>query len=411
MFVYHLINTRTTAESICFVPIAPDLLDHMINKSLRSVIHLVLHQGKSPETYSVMPVPKKLPYHTVFTRHEYIDSTPYFLDQKLIAITDGAGNIIERVKYGIFGRATLQDSEGNDIIDVAKLEPRSFSDISPYLYHGRRYDEETGLYYFRNRYYSPSLGRFISFDPMGYIDGMNLYEFVNGNPVNLVDPWGFLSYSLKSYITGFAEGFIEGAGEGVIITLDVFTPNSTSFGTEMHDIASSYKGLQYDISRFGATGARESLITAGTAGLSKLAATSRLARLGYIGLLGAEAFSGGYQLGRGINKLKEGCVREGINDILSGSLRVGGAIANARAFDKLPKVGDKVYRVFGENNKPMGEYWTPVNPNKLKNFRSRAGLPNENTGRFVLEGEIIDNTGIKVGKATSLDGNLSLIHI
>ena len=45
-------------------------------------------------------------------------------------------------------------------------------------YTGRSYDSESDLYYYRNRMYSPSLGRFISQDPKGYIDGMNLYAYV-----------------------------------------------------------------------------------------------------------------------------------------------------------------------------------------------------------------------------------------
>jgi hypothetical protein len=71
-----------------------------------------------------------------------------------------------------------------------------------------------------------------------------------------------------------------------------------------------------------------------------------------------------------------------------------------------PKQGEKVYRVFGENNNPMGESWTPVDPNKVKNFRLSAGLPDSNTGRFVVEGTIKDTSGITVRKALPLNGNL-----
>ncbi|RLC33368.1 MAG: hypothetical protein DRZ76_04420, partial [Candidatus Nealsonbacteria bacterium] len=120
----------------------------------------------------------------------------------ITAITDANGRVVERIRYDVFGKAVLQDADGNDII--VNGNTRSFSDISPYLYQGRRYDEETGLYYFRNRYYSPEHGRFISYDPMGYIDGMNLYEFVNGNPVNLVDPWGLDAKSIISSAISYA---------------------------------------------------------------------------------------------------------------------------------------------------------------------------------------------------------------
>ena len=59
----------------------------------------------------------------------------------------------------------------------------------------RRYDEESDLYYFRNRYYDPQHGRFLSRDPMGYQDSYCLYQFVNNNPVCYVDPMG-LQYDI-----------------------------------------------------------------------------------------------------------------------------------------------------------------------------------------------------------------------
>jgi RHS repeat-associated protein len=51
--------------------------------------------------------------------------------------------------------------------------------------------EPSGLYYMRARYYDPTVGRFISEDPIGFDGGtVNLYEYVQNNPVNLVDPFG-----------------------------------------------------------------------------------------------------------------------------------------------------------------------------------------------------------------------------
>lgn len=58
------------------------------------------------------------------------------------------------------------------------------------LMHGRIYEPEIGLYYYRNRYYHPELGRFLQQDPNGYEDSLNLYQAFNMNPVNFVDPMG-----------------------------------------------------------------------------------------------------------------------------------------------------------------------------------------------------------------------------
>ncbi|MDR3150772.1 MAG: RHS repeat-associated core domain-containing protein [Candidatus Peribacteria bacterium] len=50
-----------------------------------------------------------------------------------------------------------------------------------------------GLYYFNARYYSPELGRFISRDPIGIADDVNLYVYVGNNPLKWVDPSGLKS--------------------------------------------------------------------------------------------------------------------------------------------------------------------------------------------------------------------------
>ena len=80
-------------------------------------------------------------------------------------------------------KATCRDEPTDD------EQGTSFFD-NPYLFQARRWCTETNLYYFRHRDLSPTLGRFMQRDPIGYADGMNLYESFAGNPSAGVDPLG-----------------------------------------------------------------------------------------------------------------------------------------------------------------------------------------------------------------------------
>jgi RHS repeat-associated protein len=67
------------------------------------------------------------------------------------------------------------------------------STVNPFRYTGREFDAETGLYYYRARYYNPQIGRFISEDPLGFGGGdENFYAYVGNNPTNFRDPSGLI---------------------------------------------------------------------------------------------------------------------------------------------------------------------------------------------------------------------------
>jgi RHS repeat-associated protein len=115
-------------------------------------------------------------------------------------ITYPSGNIAEKYDYDPFGQVTIRNS--SDVI----IPSSAIS--NPFMFTARRLDPETGLYYYRNRYYDPGLGRFISQVPIGnWTDGMNLgngLAYVGNNPVNRLEPmrlslWGWIKDLLRRW--------------------------------------------------------------------------------------------------------------------------------------------------------------------------------------------------------------------
>jgi RHS repeat-associated protein len=111
---------------------------------------------------------------------------------------------VENYHVAPFGEFKVYNSDGEEI--------QSSTIGNPYVFQGRQYDKETGIYYFRNRYYSPELRRFISRDPLGYDAGdINLYRFVGNNPYGGLDPMGLEEFNSINW----GISFIKGVGGGV----------------------------------------------------------------------------------------------------------------------------------------------------------------------------------------------------
>ena len=98
---------------------------------------------------------------------------------------DGLGSITSLTNTGAQTTATyVYDSFGNVVSSTGNI-------INPYRYTGREWDSETGLYYYRARYYDPTIGRFISEDPTRFEgSGTNFYRYTFNNPTTFIDPLG-----------------------------------------------------------------------------------------------------------------------------------------------------------------------------------------------------------------------------
>lgn len=92
----------------------------------------------------------------------------------VVAILNGSGNVEATYDYSPFGKTTVTgDPKGNTL-----------------GFTGREIGAG-GLYYYRNRWYSPELGRFLEPDPIGLAGwDLNLYRYVGNEPLRWLDPWG-----------------------------------------------------------------------------------------------------------------------------------------------------------------------------------------------------------------------------
>ena len=100
-----------------------------------------------------------------------------------VSLTNSSGEVTTLLEYSTYGVPYVVD-------DAGELQEFSDFDSTPYLFQSRRVDSETSNYYFRNRFYNPELGRFLSRDPLQYIDSYNLYEAFKSNANRHNDPEG-----------------------------------------------------------------------------------------------------------------------------------------------------------------------------------------------------------------------------
>jgi RHS repeat-associated protein len=203
-----------------------------------------------------------IPDGTIYCYH--FDATGH-----TVALTDASRTVVNRYAYTPFGNA-------NQVESIAQ----------PFRYVGQYgvMTEPNGLYYMRARYYDPQVGRFISEDPAGFDGGdVNLYAYVQNNPVMLIDPFGLCKEnSLLNNLIGSNSLISFGYGQ----TEEEFSAARARTRTfiEMQDVAIQGQPLAtiaFDVGGFMAT--QFDIAYANVPIGNKLGATA----LNFAGILGA----------------------------------------------------------------------------------------------------------------------------
>jgi RHS repeat-associated protein len=101
----------------------------------------------------------------------------------VVMLSDSNGAAYQSYSYDAWGKVTARDASGS-VIPSSAIS-------APWLFTGRRFDKESGLYHYRARTYSAELGRFLQMDPIKFDAGdPNIFRYVGNDPLNWTDPWG-----------------------------------------------------------------------------------------------------------------------------------------------------------------------------------------------------------------------------
>jgi RHS repeat-associated protein len=124
--------------------------------------------------------------------------------ERLSVVTDQSGGVLEHLDYSSYGRPTFRGGTGAAVLPASTSGNRLLIAGEPYL-------SGFDLHRFGQRMYLPEMGRFLSQDPFGFIDGSNRYTYGRANPIQYLDPSGTSSQRADSGLRGPMNGF--GPGE------------------------------------------------------------------------------------------------------------------------------------------------------------------------------------------------------
>ena len=154
----------------------------------KNVVHMTSGTDELHFFYDAQNRPAVVVYNG--TAYAYVKS----LQGDIVAILDESGNAV--VSYGY-------DAWGAPLWCTSELA-ETLGKVQPFRYRGYVFDEETGLYYLRSRYYNPGWGRFVNADNM--IAELNLFTYCKDSPILLYDPNG--KWSLNKTVIEDAKSYV-----------------------------------------------------------------------------------------------------------------------------------------------------------------------------------------------------------
>jgi len=189
-----------------------------------------------------------------FTQNGTTTTTNYFYDGlNILETTDQGGNVVARYTDSlsvdeplselVSGTASYYEQDGlgsvSSLSNVAgalantytydsygRLTASTGTLTNPFQYTGREFDQETGIYFYRARYFDPSIGRFISEDPIVFNgSGTNFYAYVWNSPIALFDPLGFVgiekptTQQLGSLAALFPGAYVDYSNRNVVVPM------------------------------------------------------------------------------------------------------------------------------------------------------------------------------------------------
>jgi RHS repeat-associated protein len=124
----------------------------------------------------------------------------YVLDESSLASSKQMNEFLRRL--GEQDRVLLVgDVRQHEAVEAGRpYQHASGTVTNPYQYTGRDYDPETGLRYYRARYYDSTVGRFLSEDPINFGGGINFYSYAANNPAAFTDPGGLAPLSASECV-------------------------------------------------------------------------------------------------------------------------------------------------------------------------------------------------------------------